>query len=41
MAARTINCHVAFGVLIGLIKGDLMTYGMYLQMDRSNMSIGG
>ena len=41
MAGRTINCHVAFGVLIGLIKGDLMTYGMYLQMDRSNLSIGG
>ena len=31
MAGGTINRHVIFGVLMGLIKSDLVTYGMYLE----------
>ena len=31
MAGETINRHVIFGVLMGLIKSDLVTYGMYLE----------
>ena len=31
MASGTINRHVIFGVLMGLIKSDLVTYGMYLE----------
>jgi len=30
MAGGIINRHVIFGVLMGLIKSDLATYGMYL-----------
>ena len=31
MAGGTINRHVIFGVLMGFIKSDLKTYGMYLE----------
>ena len=31
MAGGTVNRHVIFGVLMGLIKSDLVTYGMYLE----------
>ena len=31
MAGGTINLHVIFDVLMGLIKSDLVTYGMYLE----------
>ena len=31
MAGGTINRHMIFGVLMGLIKSDLVTYGMYLE----------
>ena len=31
MAGGTINHHVVFGVLFGLINSDLMIYGIYLQ----------
>ena len=30
-AGGTINRHMIFGVLMGLIKSDLVTYGMYLE----------
>ena len=31
MAGGTINRHVIFGVLMGLIKRDIVTYSMYLE----------
>ena len=31
MAGGTINRHVISDVLMGLIKSDLVTYGMYLE----------
>ena len=31
MAGGTINRHMIFGVLMGLFKSDLVTYGMYLE----------
>lgn len=45
MTGGTINRHVVFGILMGLMKSDLINYyGMYLsfqsQMDGSNLSIG-
>ena len=39
MAGETINCHMVFGVLTGLIKSDIITYRMYLEMDGSSLSI--
>ena len=36
MAGGTINHHVVFGVLIGLIKSDPITYGIYLQFQITN-----
>ena len=31
MTSGTVNLHVVFGVLMGLIKSDLITYDMYLK----------
>ena len=39
MAGETTNCHMVFGVLTGLIKSDIITYRMYLEMDGSSLSI--
>ena len=44
MTGGTINRHVVVGILMGLMKSDLINYyGMYLsfqsQMDGSNLSI--
>ena len=39
MAGGTINRHVIFGVLMGLIKSDLVTYGMYLEFQITDRGI--
>ena len=39
MAGGTINRHVIFGVLMGLIKSDLVTYGMYLEFQITDVWI--
>ena len=39
MVGGTINHHVIFGVLMGLIKSDLVTYGMYLEFQITDVWI--